>query len=375
MRETDLDHDLIVVLAPESKESGEWVADGLAPVFADIAEELKYATLTADLDSPTPLEVVLEARDAQGAARVETLVEGVLDKFRGMLAAMPQRAPQDQPALSTALELIGGQALKNVELTRSADRVAVRLKRPPGTDDLLPKLIADGVAQAEARARERADRLRQRNKLHELALAVHHFESKHKRFPQPALRDKSGKPLLSWRVQILPELEQGDLYKEFRLDEPWDSEHNRKLIERMPKVFTSASGKDKGKTRFMLFVGPGAAFDGEKPLSADAIRDGTSHTIMMAEAGPDKAVPWTKPEDLPFDPKNPMAALGKVPESGFPVAFFDGHVEWMDEDVSPVRLRQWIDPNDGQPIRDGEERGSERAVKDPERKGTKTPGR
>lgn len=372
LRETDLDHDLIVALAPEPEETAKWRAGGLAPAFADIAEELRFATLTADLDSLTPLEVVLEAGNAQGAARVETLAKAAMDEFRAMLAAMPQPAPRDEPMFSVAVELIGGRTLRNFETTRKADRVVVRLKRPPGTDDLLPKLIAHWVAQAEARAREYAEGSRQRNKLAELARAVHH-EMTRNRLPHPALRDKDGKPLLSWRVQILPYLDQKALYKEFHLDEPWDSEHNRKLIERMPEAFTSASAEGKGKTRFMLFVGPGTAFDGEKPVFSDAIRDGLSNTIMMAEAGPDRAVPWTKPEDLPFDPDNPMAALGKVAERGFPVAFFDGRVEWLGKDVSPVKLRQWIDPNDRQPMRDDDERGGKEAVAVPEKTSTKTP--
>jgi hypothetical protein len=191
------------------------------------------------------------------------------------------------------------------------------------------------------------------------------YESFHWRYPQPALLDNSGKPLLSWRVQILRELDQSDLYDEFRLDEPWDSEHNKKLIDRMPEVFGSASGEDKGKTRFMLFVGPGSAFEGEEAVLENSITDGTSNTILIVEAGPDRAVPWTKPEDLTFDPENPIAALGKGADKGFGVVFFDGFVEHIDKSVSPERLRLWIDPSDGEPLDDLETWGEERASQVP----------
>ena len=71
-------------------------------------------------------------------------------------------------------------------------------------------------------------------------------------FPAQSLVDKQGKRLLNWHVMVLPYLEQTALYQEFHQDEPWDSEHNRKLIEKMPAVFRSVGGNAKpGTTRFL----------------------------------------------------------------------------------------------------------------------------
>jgi hypothetical protein len=72
-------------------------------------------------------------------------------------------------------------------------------------------------------------------------------------------------------------------------------------------------------------------------------------TIMFAEAGPEKAVPWTKPEDLPFDPEKPSAALGKVPAGGFPAGFFDGWVSTLK--VDDKTLKALITPAGGEAIR------------------------
>src|SRR2546421_12689862 len=95
---------------------------------------------------------------------------------------------------------------------------------------------------------------------------MHGYHDTHKHFPPAALRGKEGKPLLSWRVLLLPYLEQDSLYKEFHLDEPWDSEHNKKLLARMPKLFAGPDEKALAahETHYQAFVGKGAVFEGKK---------------------------------------------------------------------------------------------------------------
>ena len=75
------------------------------------------------------------------------------------------------------------------------------------------------------------------NNLHQLGIAMHVHHDAFKAFPARAICDKQEKPLLSWRVKLLPFLEQNALYQQFHLDEPWDSEHNLKLVDRMPAYF------------------------------------------------------------------------------------------------------------------------------------------
>ena len=78
------------------------------------------------------------------------------------------------------------------------------------------------------------------NNLKQLALGIHNFHSAYRKLPA-ARTDENGQPLLSWRVAILPFIEQQALYEQFHLDEPWDSEHNLKLIDQMPATFTDPS--------------------------------------------------------------------------------------------------------------------------------------
>ncbi len=127
-------------------------------------------------------------------------------------------------------------------------------------------------------------------------------EAADKRLPSQAICDKDGKPLLSWRVALLPYLGQRELYEEFRLDEPWDSEHNRRLLGRIPSVYVTPGGPvdhaREGRTTIQVLSGPETVF--QKPseaLSLEDVTDGSSRTLVLVEALPENAVPWTKPAD------------------------------------------------------------------------------
>src|SRR5439155_17093192 len=128
-------------------------------------------------------------------------------------------------------------------------------------------------------------------------------------FPAAAICDKNGKALLSWRVAILPFIEQDNLYKQFKLDEPWDSENNKKLIANMPKIYAipRVTNPDETVTHYRVFYGNGAFFDLSKGTTVGSVTDGLSNTLMIVEAN--EAVTWTKPDDLAFDPNKPLPKM------------------------------------------------------------------
>jgi len=169
-------------------------------------------------------------------------------------------------------------------------------------------------------------------------------------FPPAASRDEDGKPLLSWRVALLPYLEQQALYDRFHHDEPWDSPHNIKLLEEMPEVYRVPWEENNGKTRLMVFVGKGTPFGGQDGIDLRRISDGASNTIMFVEAGANKAVAWTKPENLPFNTDNPIAEMGDLPGDRFSAVFFDGYIHTIEKDIDPKTLCLLIQHKDGQPI-------------------------
>ncbi len=209
-----------------------------------------------------------------------------------------------------------------------------------------PAVLAPGVAQMVGRIMESERRAQAANNLRQIALAMHNFQAVYNSLPPAAIYDRNGKPLLSWRVQLLPFLEQDRLYKEFHLDEPWDSPNNKKLLDRMPRVFASPSQGKSHFTAYQVFVGKGTVFEGKKGISLVNIPDGTSNTILAVETLP--AVPWTKPEDIPFDVDRPLPKLGGFHEGGFWATMCDGSARFIKSTVPEKTLKIAIGRNDGQ---------------------------
>jgi hypothetical protein len=150
--------------------------------------------------------------------------------------------------------------------------------------------------------------------LKQLALAMNNYHSERNRFPGAAILSKDGKktPLLSWRVAILPQIEQQNLYNQFKLDEPWDSAHNKKLIALMPAIYRPIRREhpDGGHTYYQVFTGKVAPFgDGREPRLTD-FRDGASNTFLIVEG--DRPVVWTKPEDVEYDGPTPDELKDKL---------------------------------------------------------------
>ena len=125
---------------------------------------------------------------------------------------------------------------------------------PEGSDALaqvepapaaLEQAEADDQKQQTAEQVEDAARQQSINNLKHLSLAMHNCMDSYGQFPPAALYSKDGKPLLSWRVLLLPYLDQRELYEQFKLDEPWDGPTNKKLVAKMPAIYSAIPGKAK----------------------------------------------------------------------------------------------------------------------------------
>ena len=199
--------------------------------------------------------------------------------------------------------------------------------------------------------RDISPRAHSTNKMKQIALCMHNYHDTRKRFPARAVFDKNGKPLLSWRVLILPYLQEGNLYNQFHLDESWDSPHNKKLIERMPAAFRSPASKAPANmTTYLVPVGPGSLFEGNKGRSFREIRDGTSNTLMLVEANDSQAVIWTKPDDFEYDQQDPMKGLVGLYPDGFLAGLADGSVQFVWSSVDPTVLKAFFTHNGGEKV-------------------------
>jgi prepilin-type processing-associated H-X9-DG protein len=199
-------------------------------------------------------------------------------------------------------------------------------------------------------AREAARRIQCVNNIKQIGLAVLNYESAHSVFPAAAITDEQGKPLLSWRVAILPFLEEQALYNQFHLDEPWDSPHNKALIAQMPKTYACPSNApDPSNTTYQIVVGPNTMFTGEREgLKIGKITDGTSNTILVVEAS--QAVPWTAPEELSQNTVTPTSGAGSKHPGGFNTLFADGSVRFLKKTMSPVVFNSLLTTSGGEVI-------------------------
>lgn len=174
----------------------------------------------------------------------------------------------------------------------------------------------------------------------QIMLALHNYHDSFKSFPVlDTYRDDQGKPYLSWRVHILPFMEQQALYEQFHLDEPWDSPHNKKLVSKMPDIY--AMQKDllpaepvadqveiqPGHTTIVAPTGELTTFGGRTATRFQDMLDGTSNTVVVVEVKPEHAVPWTAPQDYQFDPKKPLSGIAVNPDGTWQAAFGDGSVQ------------------------------------------------
>jgi hypothetical protein len=177
--------------------------------------------------------------------------------------------------------------------------------------------------------------------LKQLALAHLNYEASRRRLAPAATTDREGKPLLSWRVEMLPFLDQQDLYNQFHRDEPWDSEHNKQLISRMPDIFRSRNAKlaEAGKTKFVVPTGGATLFPADNQrITFSKVSDGPSQTILLAEVADDRAVIWTKPDDLTYDAEEPGQGLDSRSGEGYLIACCDGSVHQIDPKIGNAAL-------------------------------------
>ena len=270
-----------------------------------------------------PLSIVLSANkelqkfDLTIACETESAaknLDGTLQHLMQTFESMP-----NCPAYVTELiELINVATVteNGSQITRSLDSTA--------TNQLSQFLRIAEILRFESR------HLLLQNNIRECVLAQHNYHDSHKGLRLVGASDKDGKPLMSWRVAMLPFMDEMKLYKQFHLDEPWDSEHNKKLVPLMPKLFhhpESSKLNQEGKCRFQVPTGNGAISNGEDLVKFSEIKDGTSNTAMIVEVDESAAIEWTKPEDWAYQPGSPTQGLGNINSKRVVVGFADGHVE------------------------------------------------
>jgi hypothetical protein len=183
------------------------------------------------------------------------------------------------------------------------------------------------------------------NNLRNLALAVLNYHDFYHRIPPAVVIGPDGKTPHSWRVELLPFVSEGALYRKYHMDEPWDSPANKQILEQMPAVFRSPYDDPKSLNSGCYFL---AGPDTAAGATLREITDGLSNTFLFVTAK--RNIPWTKPEDIPFDSTQPVPTLGGFVPGEFAAAMCDGSAHRFQIDRVQNQLKWLIMRNDGKPI-------------------------
>ena len=322
--------------------------------FLDAPNLINAIELGATMSGPGPSSLVVHGENEAAAEKLAAMVDQALDRFSAqMRAEMAKTPPSKDPVEEAARKYAERLTSSCVNLLRpvraGSDLVFFRAqgsadpRQQQLTNVAVIGILVALILPAIQAAREAARRNQSMNNMKQLMLATLLYEDSHKVMPPNAIYSADGKPLLSWRVAMLPYLEQQALYSQFHLDEPWDSPHNRTLIEKMPAIFDNPNINEPGKTDYLALVGPECVMDGTADgISFAKISDGTARTIVLVEADADRAVEWTKPEDIQFDAKNPHDGFGKLRPGGCNTAFCDGHIQFIGAEIDPGLMKALV---------------------------------
>ncbi len=333
------------VITPAVREQVQLMAQQAPPqaaLFMPYLLQLAGVSLAVDLDAPQLLSL-------QAQFEKPELAEGLAGMLDAQLSMGKQQFEQMKPLITqgenAAAEPLMTELVTGLKLVSRGDTVTFTAARPKKLDDL-PVLLAPAFAQARAAA----GRTEKQNNLKQIGLAMHNFHDTYNHLPAvDGSGDSKGKSGLSWRVYLLPFLDQAPLYNQFKLNEPWDSEHNKTLIAKMPKIF----GEDpEFKTSIHVITGNGAPFQKGVGLRFREVTDGLSNTILAVEAGPDTADIWTKPTALEFSPEDALKCLGTLPadQEGFQMLLADGSVRYVLKTIAPDVFRKLVQYKDGETL-------------------------
>ncbi len=282
-------------------------------------------------------ELVVQSASEEAARRLGEHLPRMLQSAYDALPEFQQQVPRE--AVRSLISLLAPKV--------QGDRVVLRMDKldAAGGSLRLAAIVAAAIQQRTRRGTN-ADNFKR------ILLAVHNYHDAYKVFPpRNEVRDKQGSSGLSWRVHLLPFVDEQKLYVAFHLDEPWDSPHNRTLIERMPNVYQSDwFGRKPGYTTFLAPVGEDTVFGGPKATRIQDILDGTSNTVVLVEAKPELAVPWTAPQDYNFDPNVPGRGLDVGTDGRFLAGFADGSVQRLRGNIEPELLLRLFRKNDGRTV-------------------------
>jgi hypothetical protein len=325
---------------PAVDDCGQPVENDMAPLSADG----EYGILTGDITADGfAVSAAVQCRSAEGAARVAPALAKALTKLANQIAtpsaidAVGEDTEKgDEDDNGRLAEQIARLA-ENTKVTTQDSMVHVRAVVTPTMLDVF-------AASAQSAARSQSLRQASQKKIEQIAAAMNKYHDDNGHFPPAVVMGPDGKTPHSWRVEILPYHDGGkDLHARYRMNEAWDSDHNQQVMKDGIDLFAAPSEIDNDESStcgYFVVAGTGTLFDGETRPTRESVTDGAAATIMVVEAR--RSIPWTKPEDIAYDPDAALPQLGGNLHSVFLVARVDGSAQFMAGNSDETLLRSLL---------------------------------
>jgi len=272
--------------------------------------------------------------------------------------AQRKSAPDDLPPPPATAAADKGKT-PDKAAAETASNPEATAKATPGAIGPMPAVAAApegpmaGNEKPEEPLTEAGRRARSIANLEKIGKALTAYVAKRNKYP-PVASQRDGDLLLSWRVLILPELGYQELYARFERLEPWDSKHNKLLLDYIPREYQSPERFDN-KTNYLAVSGRGMVFftDGlqEQPgLPTVALTDGAANTVAVVEVDDKYALEWTRPSDHSPVLDAPADRLGGLRGEGAFSILATGRVVLLPKDLPPARLAALFTATGGEPL-------------------------
>lgn len=299
----------------------------------DQLPNIRALSISADLSSDPMLQATVYATKDDVAGQLSDALNVLIGTGKVLLPTYME-AVQGDPNMAEMKPLldVASLAIESLTVVQEGAQAKATLNKPAGFDAAIKPVLADAITQMDKDAARSVVFERMFTVLEALAK----YNDENDAFPAPAIRDEAGNAMLSWRVAILPQLGQEELYNQFHLNEPWDSEHNKTLIAKMPENFLT-DGDQPGMTRFLAFTGENTVLE-----TPDVHPMMMMSKLAVVQVGPDKAVPWTSPQDVVYTSENLIASLGQLDEDGAIAMMFDGRPNLIPLDAEADLLESAI---------------------------------
>lgn len=303
-----------------------------APDATVLAEKLNGLMISADYDKGFKLKTKVDAKDA-------ATVQGLKDQFDklreqlgqakdGQMATLKEQYNEE---IASEMKTLADQVYESLQAKIDGDTMTISLSVPESAQETMQKAKDFMVKKMVAK-----------NNAKQIAISFHNYHDTFNKSPFTSPDSDEESPKLSWRVRLLPFIESQNLYEQFKLDEPWDSEHNKALLEQMPEVYKASDDAKPGYTQYVASKGKGMTIEEGKNNRFRDVRDGTSNTLLFVTVKPEFAVPWTAPDDLDVaidKIEDTIKKLGGTSD-GFIAAFWDGSVDTFNaEDLEPDTIK------------------------------------